>query len=108
MSTNGSKFPDDKAMLIREQLKKIDDEKFASIQTTALKNPTTLLIISILVGWAGVDRFMLGQTGMGILKLFTGGGFLILYVIDLFTVQKQTKELNYKKMTDVLLTLHAF
>ena len=48
-----------------------------------MKNKTTALILSILVGGLGVDRFYLGYTGMGVLKLLTGGCFGVLYIIDI-------------------------
>lgn len=35
------------------------------------------------LGLLGVDQFYLGKIGWGLLKLFTLGGFLILYVLDL-------------------------
>ena len=38
-----------------------------------MKNKTTALIFSILLGGLGIDRFYLGYTGIGILKLLTGG-----------------------------------
>ena len=43
----------------------------------------TLLILSFLAGWLGVDRFYQGQVGWGIVKLITMGGFGVWYVIDL-------------------------
>lgn len=48
-----------------------------------MKSKTTALILSILVGGLGIDRFYLGYTGIGILKLLTGGCFGILYIMDL-------------------------
>ena len=51
-----------------------------------MKNKTTALILSILVGGLGVDRFYLGYTGLGILKLLTAGCFGILYLIDIIRI----------------------
>ena len=51
-----------------------------------MKNKTTALILSILVGGLGVDRFYLGYTGMGVLKLLTGGCFGILWIIDIVNI----------------------
>ena len=48
-----------------------------------MKSKTTAIILSILLGELGVDRFYLGYTGLGILKLITAGGFGIWWLIDL-------------------------
>lgn len=44
------------------------------------------LVLSILVGSLGVDRFMMGQIGMGILKLITGGGCGIWWLVDVILI----------------------
>jgi hypothetical protein len=46
----------------------------------------TTLIISFLVGWFGIDRFYLGYTGLGILKLITFGGCGVWYIVDLILI----------------------
>ncbi len=97
VSTMNEKFASDKMMSIRSQLEKLDDSRFALVQSLNYKNPTTLLIISIFLGALGVDRFMLGQTGLGILKLLTCGGAGIWTIVDWFIISGKTKEYNYQK-----------
>lgn len=51
------------------------------------------LVLSIVVGTLGVDRFYLGKIGTGILKLITFGGLGIWWIIDLVLIA-------LKKLTD--------
>jgi hypothetical protein len=44
------------------------------------------VILSLVVGWLGIDRFYLGYIGLGILKLVTLGGFGIWAIIDLILI----------------------
>jgi TM2 domain-containing membrane protein YozV len=44
------------------------------------------LLLSIFVGTLGIDRFYLGYTGLGILKLLTAGGCGIWWIIDIIMI----------------------
>lgn len=58
----------------------------ASSSPSGGKKWLVALLLSILVGGLGVDRFYLGYTGLGILKLVTCGGFFIWYVVDIILI----------------------
>ncbi len=46
----------------------------------------TAWLLSLLLGYLGVDRFYLGKVGTGILKLVTFGGLGVWYLIDLILI----------------------
>ena len=87
---------------IREKLIQMDDSKWVLVQTLQFKEPTTSLIISLLAGSLGIDRFMIGDTGLGIGKLITCGGFGIWAIIDWFLIMGATREKNMAKLQQVL------
>lgn len=53
-----------------------------AIGTAPKKSKTTALALALLLGWLGVDRFYLGYTVSGILKMCTFGGCCIWWIID--------------------------
>ena len=55
-------------------------------EQTSDKDCTTLLILSVLLGGLGVDRFYAGHIGLGVLKLLTIGGCGIWALIDIIMV----------------------
>jgi len=100
--SNSKFFESHQIHVIRERLIQIDDSKWAMISTVQLKDPTTSLIVSILAGGLGIDRFMIGDTGLGIGKLLTCGGFGVWAIIDIFLIQGATREKNMQKIQPFL------
>lgn len=102
LMSNAKYFESHNIAYIRDMMLKADDSKFLSVQMISLKDPTITLIVSLFAGSLGIDRFMLGDTGMGIGKLLTCGGLGIWTIIDWFMVMGRAKELNFQSLMRVL------
>ena len=94
MMMNAKYFESYQLNAIQEKLLSLEDEKWSMIQTMQFKDPTTSIIVSLLGGSLGFDRFMIGDTGMGIGKLLTCGGFGIWTIVDWFLIMGATREKN--------------
>lgn len=99
---NANFFPGEKIPLLKAALEQAEESKTLAVQSADPKNPTTMLIVSILIGGFGVDRFMLGQVGLGLLKLLTCGGAGIWTIVDWFLISGRTRELNFSKIMNIL------
>ena len=95
-------FASEKKGIILASLKKLNEEQINSLDNLSFKNPTAIFLVSFFFGWFGVDRFMLGQIGLGIVKLITFGGVGFWWLIDLFFVISKTKEQNFTKLRDAV------
>lgn len=100
--TNGKYFESHHLVQIRDRLIAMDDSRWSILQTLQFKDPTTSLIVSILAGVLGIDRFMIGDTGLGVGKLLTCGGFYIWAIVDYFLIMGATREKNFIKIQQAL------
>ena len=102
LTTNAKYFEPTAIPIIRQKLESASDDTFLTLQATELKDPTSVLLVSIFLGYLGIDRFLIGDVGIGILKLLTCGVCGILTIIDWFTISKKTKQLNMSKISMIL------
>ena len=99
---NGKFFESHHVIQIRDRLLQVDDSKWGMIQTLQFKDPTTSLIVSLLGGSLGIDRFLIGDTGLGVGKLLTCGGLGVWAIIDWFMIMGATREKNMIKIQQFL------
>lgn len=96
--SNQKFFPQDKIIYLREKMSNVSNAELDNLIAIDLKDPSTFLLLSIFVGVFGIDRFLLGDVGFGLIKLLTFGGFGVLTVLDWFSIVKRTKEQNFNKI----------
>ena len=92
--------PDELAYL-QEFTSDLSDDKlmlFISLYNSKRKKTETILICCLLgfIAAAGIQRFVIGQVGMGILYLFTGGLCLVGTIVDIVNHKQMTFEYNQK------------
>ncbi|MEN7547760.1 TM2 domain-containing protein [Rapidithrix thailandica] len=89
---------------LTEELTESELQTFISIYSGKRVRSDNLLIGSIvgLFGFAGVQRFMIGQIGMGILHFFTAGLCMVGTIIDLINHKKMATEHNLKIASETL------
>ncbi len=101
MMSHSKHFPSLSIGMIKEKLLNLPEDKELTLNSLEFKDTTTMLLISLFVGVFGVDRFMLGDVGMGVLKLLTGGLCGIWWLVDVLGITKKTQQYNF----DLLMTL---
>jgi TM2 domain-containing membrane protein YozV len=99
---NSKFFEAHQLVAVRESLLQMDESKWGLVQTLQFKDPTTSLIVSLLAGHFGVDRFIIGDTGLGVGKLLTCGGLGVWTIVDWFMIMGATREKNMAKFQQVL------
>jgi TM2 domain-containing membrane protein YozV len=86
----------------------LSDQQKAAFTTqydAAKKDPQMIFIIAIVAGSLGVDRFLLDDIKMGVIKLITGGGCGILWIMDILSAKERTNAFNKAKAEAIIATL---
>lgn len=79
-------------------------QQFANIYRARRKDPQMVLIATLIgfIGLAGLQRFLLGQIGMGLVYFFTGGLCLVGTIIDIINFRRLAFEYNAKEAQQVI------
>lgn len=80
-----------------DQQKMMFNAQYAAVK----KDRTTALVLSLFLGFLGVDRFYLGDTGLGVGKLLTAGGCGIWSIVDWFLIMGRADAYNRQKAYEV-------
>ena len=115
----GKQIPQDNLTNFQTYLKEASDDCANELMTLPLKGKTATLLFAIFLGGIAVDRFYVGDIGIGVAKLIfrllatflSGIAFLGLVVnlissiwciADIFITYKIAKEINYQRLTAFL------
>jgi len=95
-----SKIPAGSIPSVRTRLENTDisESEILALQSQ-MKDPLLSILLSIFIGSLGIDRFYIGDVGLGIGKLLTGGGCGIWWLIDIFLIVDATKQKNLELLS---------
>lgn len=103
--TNGKMFSSTDLIEVKKQLESLTPEQIQSLSAVEFLDPTINLLVSVVAGGFGADRFLIGQTDKAILKLVTLGGLGVWWIVDWFQIQDLTMKSNMKKFNENLLLI---
>lgn len=69
------------------------------------KSTTVALVLSLFIGGLGIDRFYVGNIGLGVLKLITIGALGIWTIIDWFLIMGAARKKNVEIANEVRMML---
>ncbi|HFI0149911.1 TPA: TM2 domain-containing protein [Streptococcus suis] len=99
---NSNKFEGANHLVLQKILTGISQEKLQQLYAVELIDPQMVLICSLLFGGLGADRFLIGDVGLGILKLITAGGLGIWTIIDYFLTYKKARQVNFERVMEIV------
>ena len=105
--SNAGKFPSEDLPILRQHMAAAPKEAQYPVMTAAYKEPVLAFVLSFFLGTIGIDRFYVGDIGLGVGKLcatiFTfgivGG---VWWFVDLFLIMKAAKRKNFESAMRIL------
>lgn len=93
----GDRYPEEAYNSVKNKFLQMNQES-ATLCAMKSKNPITALLLSIFLGYLGIDRIYVGDVGWGVLKMLTCGGIGIWWLIALFLITDVTKRKNLEML----------
>lgn len=93
---------------LTSSMSEAQQQQFFMLYTGKRKKPQEILLLTCLgfVVVAGIQRFVLGQVGMGVLYLLTGGLCLIGTIVDVVNYKKLATDYNLTQMYEAAQMVH--
>lgn len=88
---------------VTKDMTEAQQRQFVGFYSSRRREQQMMLIVTLIgfFGVAGIQRFLLGQIGMGILYFFTGGLCLIGTIVDLVNIRQMTNDYNQQQAIEV-------
>lgn len=102
LMANGRYFRERDLAELQDMLSQATPMQREALVLKSFKSPVLLLVLSLFFGGFGVDRFLVGDILLGVLKLLTLGGLGIWTLIDWFLIMGRTKDLNKQLLASEL------
>lgn len=102
LMSNSGNFNVGDIPVIKSKLAEMAPDRQTSLQMANIKNPVVALLLSLFLGSLGIDRFYLGDIGVGIAKLLTFGGFGLWTLIDWFLVMDRARKKNFETIMRII------
>jgi len=102
----------DEMVYVQTLLKDFTDQQsqqFAMMYRSRRRDPQTILLVTLIgfLGFAGIQRFMTDQIGLGILYIFTVGICFIGTIMDLVNYRKISFEYNQRQAQQLVTMLKS-
>lgn len=96
-------IPAEKVLMLKNALTAEPESSYDTLLAVHMKNPTSVVLLSIFLGGLGVDRFYIGDVGIGVAKLLFGWLTLGIWpFVDIFCCYKKAKEKNLLALLEIV------
>ena len=99
---NQNDLPQAQIPMLRQNMLHCSMRKLYAIQQMSLRRAYNMQFISIILGWSGIDRMLIGDMSLGLIKLLTLGGFGLIMIYDWLVIVHHTRRYNYLQVMSVL------